>query len=245
MPSFDHYIVYVDESGDHGLKSVDPNYPVFVLAFCLFRKDEYARQVTSEITNLKFKYFGHDQVVLHEREIRKSLGPFRILLNPKVRQAFYTDVANIVRHAPFTLIASAIDKVGLKEKYDTPANPYHLALAFGMERMYGHLHSAGCRQGTLHVVFEKRGDKEDNELELEFRRVCSENATGNRLPFEIVFSDKKTNSAGLQLADLTARPIGRKILKPDQRNRAYEVIETKFRRDPRGEIGRWGLKVFP
>jgi hypothetical protein len=27
------YIVYVDESGDHGLVSVDPEYPVFVLAF--------------------------------------------------------------------------------------------------------------------------------------------------------------------------------------------------------------------
>ena len=27
------YIVYVDESGDHGLKNIDNNYPIFVLTF--------------------------------------------------------------------------------------------------------------------------------------------------------------------------------------------------------------------
>lgn len=245
MTSFDDYIIYVDESGDHGLKSIDPNYPMFVLAFCLFRKDEYARQVTPEITNLKFKYFGHDQVVLHELEIRKSRGPFRILLNPTIREEFFADLTKIVRNSPFTLIASAIDKERLKQEYETPDSPYNLALTFGMERIYLHLNAAGCSKGILHFVFEKRGNKEDAELELEFRRVCSKNATGNQFPFDIVFSDKKTNSTGLQLADLTARPIGRKLLKPEQNNRAYETIETKIRKNPIGKIEGWGLKVFP
>ena len=35
------YIVYVDESGDHGLVSIDPTYPLFVLAFCIFHKPTY------------------------------------------------------------------------------------------------------------------------------------------------------------------------------------------------------------
>ena len=30
--TYSDYIVYVDESGDHGLKTIDENYPVFVLA---------------------------------------------------------------------------------------------------------------------------------------------------------------------------------------------------------------------
>jgi hypothetical protein len=33
---YSQYIVYVDESGDHSLQSIDPQYPVFVLAFCIF-----------------------------------------------------------------------------------------------------------------------------------------------------------------------------------------------------------------
>ena len=34
---FGKYIVYVDESGDHGMQSIDEQYPVFVLAFCVFQ----------------------------------------------------------------------------------------------------------------------------------------------------------------------------------------------------------------
>ena len=48
------YIVYVDESGDHG--PVSPDYPMFVLAFCLFDKKAYANTVTSYMHRLKFKY---------------------------------------------------------------------------------------------------------------------------------------------------------------------------------------------
>jgi hypothetical protein len=40
MPGFDDYIVFVDESGDHGMASIDPDYPMFVIAFCLFEKEQ-------------------------------------------------------------------------------------------------------------------------------------------------------------------------------------------------------------
>ena len=71
------YIVYVDESGDHSLTSIDPDYPVFVLSFCIFRKAEYAQAVTPVIRQLKFATFGHDMVVLHEADIRRKKGRFR------------------------------------------------------------------------------------------------------------------------------------------------------------------------
>lgn len=248
MPSFDDYIVYVDESGDHGLSSIDPDYPIFVLAFCLFEKGAYAEQVTTQITDLKFRHFGHDQVVLHERDIRKQKGPFQILFDAETRMAFMNDLSEIVRKAPFTLIASAIDKRELRNQYTDPTNPYHLALAFGLERLYLHLNRReGCEDGKLHVVFEERGKREDDNLELEFRRVIDEenNQLGTRLPFDIVFSSKESNSAGLQLADLVARPIGRHLLKPQQSNRAYDIIEGKFRRSPQGKVRSWGLKIFP
>lgn len=34
--------MYVDESGDHSLQSIDDNYPMFVLAFCVFHKRHYS-----------------------------------------------------------------------------------------------------------------------------------------------------------------------------------------------------------
>jgi hypothetical protein len=45
--------------------SIDPDYPVFVLSFCIFRKDEHASGVTPVIRHLKLATFGHDMVVLH------------------------------------------------------------------------------------------------------------------------------------------------------------------------------------
>ena len=245
MTKFSDYIVFVDESGDHGLLSVDPDYPVFVLAFCIFKKDTYADFVSPQMIKLKFKYFGHDQVILHERDIRKSTGPFRMLQNPKIREQFLADISTLVEDTPFTLIASAIDKTKLKNQYTTPENPYHLALAFGLERVFLYLSDLNCSEDTLHLVFEQRGAKEDQELELEFRRNCDSNFLQRRLPFEIIFSNKQSNSTGLQLADLLARPIGRKILNPGQRNKAYEILEPKFRKSAAGAVKGWGLKVFP
>ena len=39
--AFSDYIVYADESGDRGLASINPQYPVFVLAFCVVHKPTY------------------------------------------------------------------------------------------------------------------------------------------------------------------------------------------------------------
>ncbi|MEX5323322.1 DUF3800 domain-containing protein, partial [Pseudomonas shirazica] len=62
---FSDYIVYVDESGDHGLQKINPEYPVFVLAFCIFRKDVYVQSVVPAVQKLKFDFWGHDGIVLH------------------------------------------------------------------------------------------------------------------------------------------------------------------------------------
>jgi hypothetical protein len=246
MPRFDDYIAYADESGDHTLPGVDPSYPMFVLAFCLTSKRDYANVLVPKVLALKFKYFGHDQVILHEHDIRKSRGPFSILLDPRVREPFYEDLNRLMEAAPLQLIASAIRKDQLIRRSVEPVNPYHLGLVFGLERLYRSLYGRGCRAGRVHILFEKRGKKEDNELELEFRRIRDGgNYFGIELPFEPVFCDKQCNSAGLQVADLVARPIGRKVLDPKQPNRAYEILKTKLRRSPAGSPIGWGLKIFP
>jgi hypothetical protein len=60
MPSFDDTIVFVDESGDHGMETIDPGYPMFVLAFCIFEKESYATRLTPAVVQFKFRHFGHD-----------------------------------------------------------------------------------------------------------------------------------------------------------------------------------------
>lgn len=245
MPQFGDYIVFVDESGDHSLVSVDPTYPVFVLAFVLFRKREYVRDLVPAVLELKFRHFGHDQVILHEHDIRKNKGPFAALRDAAVREAFMGDLNRLIMAAPFTLIASVIDKVGLRDRYAGERHAYHVAMQFGLERVYQELNARGCRGGTTHILFERRGPKEDAEVEEEFERVCAQNATGHALPFAAVLCPKACNSPGLQLSDLVARPVGRKMIDPAQPNRAYDILEPKLRRSPRGVTWGWGLKMFP
>ncbi|MGC1481797.1 MAG: DUF3800 domain-containing protein [Chthoniobacterales bacterium] len=102
-----------------------------------------------------------------------------------------------------------------------------------------------------HVVVEQRGKKEDDELELEFRRICDgQNSQDGMLPLEIRFSNKMVMSSGLQLADLVARPIGLSVLRSGQPNQAFEVLKRKFfcagGREKVGEdFDGWGLKIYP
>lgn len=71
---YSNYIVYVDESGDHGMQTLDQNYPMFVLAFCVFHKRHYCEKVIPALQKFKFNHMGHDLVGLHELEIRKEKG---------------------------------------------------------------------------------------------------------------------------------------------------------------------------
>lgn len=139
-----------------------------------------------------------------------------------------------------------IDKRKLKARYGLPGHPYHLAMEFGLERIYRFIKGVGQAERLTYLVCEARGAKEDGELELEFRRIRDGGNYFNKLlPFELIIADKRTNSEGMQLADLTARPIGLSILRPDQKNRALAVLESKYCCDGRGNKWGFGLKVFP
>ena len=248
---FGKYIVYVDESGDHSLQSIDENYPIFVLAFCVFHKRHYSEAIVPALEKFKFNHFGHDQVVLHENEIRKEKGIFNLFKSREQKNEFLGELTNIIEHSNFILISCTIDKRLLTKPSDLEANPYHTALGFCMETLHGFLKEKNQQQNKTHIVVECRGNKEDKELELEFRRICDgNNRLGIPLPFEVIFSDKKVMSSGLQLADLVARPIGLKTLRPEQENRAFEVLEPKFYCDGgRENVGNGfqgvGMKIYP
>jgi Protein of unknown function (DUF3800) len=163
-----NFIVYVDESGDHSLGHNDQAYPIFVLAFCVFYKDNYIRNVVSAVERLKFDQFGHDIVILHEREIRKEAGIFKFQ-NIEEKDNFLTILEEIIRDSNFILISCLVDKAAIKGADDMKENPYHFALGHCLETLSELLEEKGQSGRQTHIVFERRGKKEDNELELEFR----------------------------------------------------------------------------
>ena len=244
--NYGDYVIYVDESGDHGLTSIDEHYPVFVLDFCIFRKDDYANSIVPKMQEFKFKHFGHDSVVLHEQDIRNCEWPFVFLKDEQKKHNFMEDLNTLIKDADFTVIATIIDKKEFIERYIEQADPYELGLEFCMERAYRFLKDRQQHAQTTHIVAESRGSKEDGNLRRAFERIRDGGSyIGESMPFELIVADKKINSTGLQLADLTARPIGRHVINPGQENRAWKIIEKKLRKSHAGKIKGYGLKIFP
>ena len=238
---FSQYIVYVDESGDSNLKSenIDSGYPVFVLALCIFHKRYYADSLVPAVQSLKFNHFGHDMVVFHEKEIRKKTKPFTFPTKEQ-EDEFMLDLQKLMDGSKFVLISGAILKNRMPAKHQY-SSAYNIALGLCLERLY-------------RFMIEKRqsrGNNEDKNLELEFRRICDgDNVFKIPLPFEILIKSKQTNSTGLQFADLVARPIGRHLIDGDEKeNRAFNTLKTKFFCQDKQRLGEeylgYGLATFP
>lgn len=233
--SFSDFIIYADESGSPVLSADRDDFPIFVLVFLLVRKEDYVTRVVPAMQRLKFDTVGHDQLIFHERDIRRQARDFAFLqVDPTRRTAFVERLNTLVAEAPVELCCAIIDKVELANRYREPWDPYALALTFCMEKAAALIHKAGERGTEVPVIFEARGPREDRRLSEEFDRIANgQPRIGNAskrvaaLRWRPRFADKRCNSTGLQMADLTARPLGLAHLKPDQPNRAAQIAQTK------------------
>ena len=238
---FSDYIVFADESGDHGIKTINPENPIFVLAFCIFRKTDYISVVKQAIAKFKIDFWGHDLVVLHNHEIRKSKGEFLFLFNEELRRIFLHSLNEMVRTLPFSIAATAIDKRHLGNSMD-PTNPYVLALGSCLMQTIDFLREKGQQNLLTHIIVESRGKPEDQDLGIAFDQIANQEFP-EPYPLSIRFAHKQTNSSGLQIADLVAHPISRHTLKRDQPNKAFDIVKEKLLGYP--EYEERGLKHYP
>jgi hypothetical protein len=203
-------IVYVDESGSPNSASPDPNYPIFVMAACVFEPNQYATRLAPALCALKFHHFGTDAVVLHESEIRKRLGVFSFSNEEGRRQNFLEAVTRIVIDEVTEVIAVATKASNQRGDLTTDS----------VERLWHLLPERGNHH--VHWIFEKRGHKEDAAVSSTLRRIA-----GPHHSWE--FAPKRRGLPGLELADMVARPIGLGVIRPDQPNRALECIKGRLR----------------
>ena len=181
------------------------------------------------------------------RDIRKAQGDFGFLTDPAKRLPFYERINEIMSQPGYDLIASVIRKQDHKAKYGiNAANPYDLALTFGLERLLPLLEAE--KQSEVYLIAEARGKREDDELRLSFLRITSYGTEFNsaerfrKIKFHLRFKPKAMNVVGTQLADLAAYPIARHVIDPTKPMPAYEVVRKRFYNGP-GLVH--GLKIFP
>ena len=136
--SASRYIAFLDECGDHSLDKIDRDFPVFLLALLVVERKHYAEEIIPRIGKLKLKYWNHEGVNLHSRDIRKAQGPFSFMMVPGKRNSFMQDLSDIMSLLEYTLFICAIDKQKHKTKYGNNAfNPYNLAVKLNYGKGHG------------------------------------------------------------------------------------------------------------
>lgn len=244
------YSLFLDETGDHGLSFVDKNFPLFLLAGCLFENAELTK-TEKEINDFKIEFFGTTEIILHSRSIRKCEGVFQILFDLEVKKNFYERLNKIISEVNFTIIGSGVNKEDHIKKYGKGAkDPYTLSLSFIMERLIFCLDNKGTNT-TVDIKIEKRGKTEDQQLLNQYNKILdkgtyyvSSERFKNRISnFESFF--KKDNIIGLQIADLCAYPLARHILNSKQPYPPFDIIKAKIYCDGKGNYDGYGFKVFP
>jgi Protein of unknown function (DUF3800) len=241
-------VLFLDESGDHNLSAIDPQYPLFVLGGVIIDRAYAEGPLVAAFDRFKRAHFGRTDIVLHTADIVRNRNGFEGLKDPVVRMRFLGELNALVASLEFSVVACAIRKDHHLARYGVAAlDPYLLSLDLLVERFCFDLRSS--RQNGL-IVAEQRDATLDRQLDLAWlnlkvqgtRYVSATEITAS--VDGLTLRPKRANIAGLQLADLVVSPIGRHVLgkadKPD-----WSVVEAKLRRDRAGRSHGFGLVVLP
>jgi len=241
------YYLFIDESGDHNLKSLEKGTPLFLLCGCVIDFDE-AKRLEEEMRLFKIKHFGTADIILHYREIRKRMGYFSMLMNKDKNTEFLKDLKELLSNINYNIIVSIIDKEEHIKSYGKTADdPYELSLNFLIERFIFFINKDIT---STKIIAEKRGEKEDKKLLGNWVKIYQRGTfyiKSKELQAKIdefKMLKKTDNIAGLQLADIMASCIMRKFIKSDETEDIFETIKHKIIFYKNGCLGK-GIKIFP
>ena len=241
------YYLYIDECGDQNLENFNPSFPVFTLCGVLISKAN-KRKIEEEFNALKMEFWGTHDVIIHSREIRRCKNEFINLLDPDIKKRFYERVNAILsQNQVYVVVACTILKEPFIGLFSNTEDVYGLSLSYLIERSIFCVDDS-CESASIDIIFEKRGRIEDKNLTRFYNRL---RVTGTKLvePKRLqghigsfTSRAKKENIIGLQIADLIAYPIARKVLNPEAPNPAFDIVKPNIYSSHGAMLG---LKVIP
>ena len=241
--------LFLDESGDHSLSAIDPQYPVFVLGGAIVDSEYAATEMDAAVRRLKLEVFGRDDFTLHTADVVRQRGAFSSLIDPQLRQLFHSRLNALMQRLDCTVVACAIRKDAHLAAYGAAAlDPYALSLNVLVERFCFAL--ADARETRPGLIVAERRDKALDSALLASWRHLREQGTAYLRPAAIrerttrlQLESKGAGIAGLELADLVVSPIGRFVAgKPPRED--WAIVESKLRRR-KGEYLGAGLVILP
>jgi uncharacterized protein DUF3800 len=241
-------ILFLDESGDHNLSKIDPQYPLFVLGGVIVDKEYAEDAMQVAVSDFKQRLFGRDDLILHTADITRNRNGFERLKDTTFRERFYSELNKLMESLDYRVVACVIRKQAHLSRYGLAAvDPYLLSLDILVERFCMHI---GEISKSGMIIAEQRGSTLDRQLELAWLNLRIQGTQYmqaveiDRRIQALTLRGKTENIAGLQLADLVVTPIGRHVLGKSIKE-DYRIIESKFRHNWRGEVAGYGLVVLP
>ncbi len=243
------HVLFLDESGDHNLRVIDPLYPVFVLGGVLVDEAYALGELEDEVRRFKRELFGRDDLVLHTADIARNRNGFEAMIDPAVRARFHERLNALVRSLRFEVLACVVRKDAYVARHGvSAADPYAVGVRVLVEQL---CHAVGDTPAAARIVAERRGPALDRQLDLAWAALQLQGA-GSVTPATVrerivglEHRHKHENLAALQLADLVVSPIGRHVLgKPVHED--FRIVEEKLRCRPGdGDYMGVGLTVLP
>jgi hypothetical protein len=242
------YLAFIDESGDPGLRSLNPEYPVFALAAVVCLEREYATRVEPQLRQFTLSAIGPN-VALTSRQIAKQQGRFAALIPRERRRRFSQELSDVLAGLPITIMAACLNKRMHHVEYGMfKRSAYEFTLPFIMERL---VYLMAARHDGVSVTVQAHGRGEDAA----FRQVWQRHLAGgsfyhaatefaSRLT-RLDFRPASEAGAGLQLADLAANAVARFVLDPEQPSSVFSALSAKLYQGKFTEPDRFGLKVIP
>jgi len=258
--------LFIDEVGNSDLdgSAEDDNVRYLSLTGVTTSVERHRRVFEPAAEAAKALIPGHtpqNPVILHRREIMQREKRFACLNDPELRARFDTALLDLIGQRKYIANTVQIDKRAHLNQYGVwHFDPYHYCLRCMIERYVLYLRRHKL-QGDVWI--EPRYKKADKKLKASYQRIWEEGTEhipaktvqAYLLSKDIKFAEKKTNTVGLQLADLLAHPSARSMrfvrdgLEPPNdfgTAVAQVLIDSRYARDPAtGRIAGWGTKWLP
>jgi len=250
------YVVYIDECGNHALNAKEAFSAFCLSAIIVNERDLPALE--EAWGDWKAALLGSKTKLVHEPDIRGKTKSFFCDGDPDRQKAAIESVDDCIRGLPFTGFVCVLERQRFlarfgKDSVDTslPRHTYLLTVNLLAERIALAIDTQ-MGGGKARWIVESRGPKEDAAFQYEFARLfldgtayLSPHFFRSVLQPGLVFLGKSENSAGLQLADLQARPAAEKVMRPESTPPRWDVFRGKLCRGSETEHSILGLKILP
>jgi hypothetical protein len=245
-------MMYLDESGDHRLRKIDPNTPLFILGGVVVDRLYVREVIQPKMKEFKRRVLGSEDIILHTVDMRNNAGSFTFLTDPVRREEFYGELNAVLDELDYTVIAVVIKKEEFRDTHGGEENdPYFYVLKLLIERFCLELQD---ENDDGFICAEKRNATQDRELLSAWENLRSNGTGVGCVPSHMIedhiigleLRDKRPNLAAMQIADLVLTPMSRFILeRPEKAHQVqWSVVERKLRRVA-GDYRGAGLVIKP